>query len=328
MRLLRVLERLFGRATEGSTGSLPVTREHVIWAYRLLLDRDPESDMVVNLYRDAYGTARELRVALLASPEFRLKNTDLAQSVTPNVVIKEFANGVRLFADLSDVVALRIIRGEYEPHETRFVQQTVSAGQTVVDIGAHIGWFTTLMAVSVGPTGRVYAFEPLEPIAALLARSIAENGLGDRVALERSALADRRGRGSLISPVYTLFSGGSHLAGKGYDLPPGHDARAVDLVTLDEYPLTRPVSFIKIDVEGAEPLVFRGGDGVLRRDRPVILSEILPSQLEKVAGCTPAGYIAEMGQRGYECRALEEGRPGRRLTDCDSLRSVVFLPVG
>jgi len=79
-----------------------LTREHVIWAYRLLLDRDPENDDVIGPKLAGSKTTAELRHHLITSAEFRDKNPDFAHTNDSTVVIKEVAPGVRLFIDLSD----------------------------------------------------------------------------------------------------------------------------------------------------------------------------------------------------------------------------------
>jgi hypothetical protein len=108
----------------------------------------------------------------------------------------------------------------------------------------------------------------------------------------------------------------------------GHAARTVPVVSLDMLALPRPISFIKADIEGAEPLAFRGADALLRSDRPVILSELHPLQLDRVSGVTPAQFIAEMRQRGYRCHLLGAGVAGPEIDDApnNGVTSVVFLP--
>src|SRR6266481_4182242 len=148
-----------------------LTREHVVWAYRLLLDRDPESDDVIGPKLAGSRDTSELRRHLMTSAEFRDKNPDFAHTNDPTVVIKEIAPGVRLFIDLSDhVLGLNILRGHYEQEEIRFVQGLLRPGDAAIDAGAHIGFFTMQMAAAVGPEGRVYAFEPLDSNADLLER--------------------------------------------------------------------------------------------------------------------------------------------------------------
>src|SRR5581483_5730023 len=50
---------------------------------------------------------------------------------------------------------------EHEPEATSAARQLVRPGDVVIDVGANYGWFTTLFAQAVGPTGHVYAFEPV-----------------------------------------------------------------------------------------------------------------------------------------------------------------------
>ena len=193
-----------------------LTRDHVVWAYRLLLDRDPESEDVIGPKLAGSRTTAELRHHLITSAEFREKNPDFAHTNDPTVVIKEIAPGVRLFVDLSDhVIGLNILRGRYEQDEIGFVRAMLKPGDSAVDVGGHIGFFTMQMAAAVGPEGRVYAFEPLDANADLLERSIAENGFGDRVRSSAPRSAPASGTATLTFPVETLNSGGAYLLRDG-----------------------------------------------------------------------------------------------------------------
>jgi len=306
-----------------------ITPEHVTWAYRLFLDRDPESEATVSANLRAWHTTRELRTSLMTSAEFRAKNPDLAYTNERNVVIKELENNTRLFIDLSDqVIGLGIVRGRYEQSEVEFVRRTVKPGQVVLDIGANIGFFTVTLATLVGPSGRVYAFEPLDHVADLLERSIHENQFQDRVILERAAVGQTASSGKLVFVRETLNSGGAYLDTRGAGAPSGHELKEVPVVCLDSYPLQRPVSFIKVDVEGAELLALRGARTVLETDRPAILSEINPVQLERVSGCSPDQFVSEIEEYGYHCHLLDHGSLTRKLPSPKSLDvvSVVFLP--
>ena len=182
-----------------------LTRDHVIWAYRLLLDRDPESEDVIGPKLAGARTTAELRHHLITSAEFRDKNPDFAHTNDSTVVIKEIAPAVRLFIDLSDhVIGLNILRGQYEQDEIRFVRALLQPGDSAIDVGAHIGFFTMQMAAAVGPSGRVYAFEPLDGNADLLERSISENGFTDRVRFQRAAAGAVAGQATLTFPLETL----------------------------------------------------------------------------------------------------------------------------
>ena len=307
---------------------MPLSRDTVAWAYRILLDREAESDDVLLPKMRAYDTTRQLRHDMVTSDEYQESNRDFAHSNERNLVIKEIATSLRLWIDLSDrAIGLNILRGRYELNELHFIRSTVTPGQHVVDCGAHIGYFTMHLAAAVGPKGTVAAFEPFESNAECLDRSILENHFENRVQLERAAVGAATGSLPLVYAPNTINSGGAFLQGRG-DVPGGHATRTVPVVSLDMLTLPRPISFIKADIEGAEPLAFRGADALLRSDHPVILSELHPLQLDRVSGVTPAQFITEMRQRGYRCHLLGAGVAGQEIDDApnNGVTSVVFLP--
>jgi FkbM family methyltransferase len=331
---MTIFDRWFAKSAPPPSRPAPsgneLTRDHVIWAYRLLLDREPENEFVVESKLRGLSDTRQLRNAIVASPEFEEKNRDFAHTNERNLVIKELDDGVRLVVDLADhVIGLNIIRGRFERNELAFARSIVRPGHHALDCGAHIGLFAMHMAAWAGPSGSVHAFEPFEPNAECLARSIEENRFAERVVLERAAVGAASGTSQLVFATHSLNTGGGFIHRAGTELPPYHETRTVTLVALDAYPLRRPVSFIKIDVEGAEPLAMRGAERLLREDRPVILSEIHPYQLRAVSNTTADEYLAQMRGLGYVCRALGgNGVPSdelRAVPDGD-VTTVVFLP--
>ena len=307
-----------------------LTREHVVWAYRLLLDRDPESEDVIAPKLAGSRDTRELRHHLITSAEFRDKNRDYAHTNDRTVVIKELDTPdgpVRLFVDLADhVIGLNIIRGQYEAQEIALVQRTLKPGDTVVDVGAHIGFFTMQMAASVGPAGRVYAFEPFDPNAELLERSIAENRFEERVTFRRAAAGASSGTATLTFPAETLNSGGAYLLRDGTAPLTGNLQTAVPIVALDDLDVRRPVRFIKMDVEGAEPQVIRGAARLLEEDRPVILTEVHPVQLERASGMTADEFLGQMRGVGYRAEDIR-GEPIDRAP-ADVMVAIVLKPHG
>src|SRR5262249_61828421 len=164
-------------------------------------------------------------------------------------------------------------------------------GDVAVDAGAHIGFFTMHLADAVGAGGRVYAFEPLDTNAVLLERSIAENRYHDGVIVRRAAVGAASGTATLTFPLETLNSGGAYLLRDGTSALTGNERRRVPLVALDDLDIRRPVRFIKMDVEGAEPLVVRGAARILREDRPLLLSELHPVQLDRASGTTADRFL-------------------------------------
>ncbi|MGH7448831.1 MAG: FkbM family methyltransferase [Longimicrobiales bacterium] len=155
---------------------------------------------------------------------------------------------------------LRILGGTYEPEQTRLFQDHIPAGATVLDIGAHVGYYTLLASVLAGAGGRVCAFEPDPMNHAFLRRHIALNHLGN-VAVENVAVSDRGGTASF---AFGTGSGTGRLDAGG--------TLAVRTVRLDDYCRASGLApgFLKIDVEGAELNVLRGAAEVIGSHHPVI----------------------------------------------------------
>jgi FkbM family methyltransferase len=301
-----------------------LTRDHVVWAYRLLLDREPESEDVIGPKLAGSRDTKELRGHLMTSAEFLEKNRDYAHTNDRTIVIHELEGGVRLFVDLSDhVIGLNVVRGRYEPDEVRLARSVLRPGDTAVDVGAHIGFFTMQMAAAVGPSGRVYAFEPSDPNADLLERSIAENRFQDRIVFQRAAVGAAEGSATLTFPAETLNSGGAYLLRDDAVPLEGHLKKDVPLVALDRLALRRPVRFIKMDVEGAEPQVIAGASRILNEDRPLILSELHPTQLARASGMTADDFLGQMRGLGYRAQTLD-GTPIVAARG-DTIMSVVFV---
>jgi FkbM family methyltransferase len=304
-----------------------LTRDHVVWAYRLLLDRDPESEDVIGPKLAGSRDTRELRHHLITSAEFREKNRDFAHTNDPTIVIKELdgPGSPRLFVDLSDhVIGLNIVRGRYETEEAAFVHRLLKPGDTAIDVGAHIGFFTMHMAAAVRSTGRVYAFEPIDANADLLERSIIENDFTDRVFFRRVAVGATSGTAVVTFATETLNSGGAYLLRPGTPPLAGNVARKVPLVALDDLDLRRPVRVVKLDVEGAEPQVIRGAIRLLQADRPVILSELHPTQLKRASGVTGDEFLALLRALGYRAQTVD-GAPIEHAP-ADVMVSVMFVP--
>ena len=237
-------------------------------------------------------------------------------------------DGPRLFVNLQDyVIGVQTVLGIYEQEEIALVQRLVQPGHHVIDIGANIGVFTVTLAQSVGATGRVYAFEPIPHLAALLFRSIAENHF-DWVTLEQAALSAERGSVELLQILGGPNQGGSYIVPEKSAPPEGHQIVNAPTYRLDDYPCERPIHFIKMDVEGAEPIAMRGAATLLQHDHPLILSEICPPQLDRVSHTNATAFIGEMATLGYVCYLCGGESKGAQITEytSDEIINVLFVP--
>jgi FkbM family methyltransferase len=312
-----------GGADEASAGNGEIvmqegiTPEHVRWAYRLFLDREPESEEV--LLRDAANTT-ELRNTFMASTEFLLRATTTADKW----VITETAHGFRIWVNLSDrFVSLPVLHDRYEPAETALIKSLLRPGDHTIDIGANIGFISLLMASVVGSGGRVLSFEAMPKLRGWFTKSVAENGWTGRISVADCGLSDRDETLWLVYATVTDNFGGAYLSTNATP-PPGHSSEPVPVRPLDSVADPHNWRFIKMDVEGAEPLVICGAEQLLRRSRPHILCELYNDQLANVSGTTATAFIQQMRRLRYTCRSLD----GQEILAFDGINpvNVLFIP--
>jgi len=84
-----------------------------------------------------------------------------------------------------------------------------------------------------------------------------------------------------------------------------------------------------MDVEGAEPQVLRGAASLLQRGRPLILSELHPTQLERASGITASQFLAQIDAFGYRAHRIEHAAIGVAITHApaDALVSIILVPI-
>jgi FkbM family methyltransferase len=158
-------------------------------------------------------------------------------------------------------------------HMLALVERFVRPGDHAVDAGANWGLFTARLAELVGPSGRVTAFEPHPGHAQTLGAIARRHPWVD---LRFAALSTEPGSAELAVPVHE----GRTLSALASLEPPEaedgvrFDKLPVEVTTLDAaLEGTPPVGLVKCDVEGHELAALRGGERMLRRDRPVVLVE-------------------------------------------------------
>ena len=151
--------------------------------------------------------------------------------------------------------------GTYELHKQLLVARAIAPGMTVYDVGANVGLYTLLASVLAGPAGKVHAFEPVPRNFEILEQHVRINRI-QNVFATRAAVASGSGlRSFAVAGDYAM----GHLAEQG-------DFQ-VRTLTLDGYfrDTGSPApAVIKIDVEGAEAEVLRGGHQLLLNYQPTI----------------------------------------------------------
>ncbi len=173
--------------------------------------------------------------------------------------------------------------GEYSEGEWTVLRQLVQPGDTVIEAGANIGGHTVPLAKRVGPTGRIYAFEPQRLIHHMLCGNLALNEIENTFAL---AVALGEQAGQVRMPL--LHYGADENYG---GVSVGSDAgEAVAMGTVDALRLDR-LDLLKADVEGAELLALRGAEATLKRHWPALYIE----NDRRAQSPALLGYLAGLG---------------------------------
>ncbi len=199
---------------------------------------------------------------------------------------------------------LRILGGTYEPEQTRLFEEHVRPGSVVLDVGAHVGYYTVLSAVLAGARGAVWAFEPNPRNARFLRRHAEINGLRN-VRVTEAAASDAAGTARFD---FGSGSGTGRLAAGG--------ALEVCTIRLDDFCAEHGIapSAVKIDVEGAERAVLEGARETLARHRPVVFLSTHGDDVHRAC-------LRYMAASGYRCAPVLGG-------DVETSTELLCTPAG
>ena len=195
-----------------------------------------------------------------------------------------FVNG-QLFIDANSFSGWReMASGNFDAFIYKELQDYDLTGAVFWDIGAHFGYHSFSFASLVGESGRVYAFEPNPFNRHRFTMHMKKNPVqAMRITLNPIALSDVNGESIFVfsEDVDGSSSSGSHLEGAVTPLAISTYARfkqeAVECQTIDSFISTTGAQipqFMKIDVEGAEMMVLRGGKNFFAQHQPVIFMEV------------------------------------------------------
>jgi len=188
----------------------------------------------------------------------------------------------------------------WNPQEYAAFRSAVRPGAVVFDIGANVGAYTLVFASWVGPAGRVYAFEPAPDAQAGLRTHLRLNRVEDRVEISGAAMSSSVGR----APFGVHPSGGaSSLQVESVDR-----ARVIEVPaeTIDHFCAARRLrpDVIKIDVEGAELDVLRGGRDTLTRAGIEVFVEFHPATWAS-GGSGRHDIEQEIARQGFTVEAID-----------------------
>jgi FkbM family methyltransferase len=227
----------------------------------------------------------------------------------PRRILRGIPAGYRLFVTPAENLSYLV--GTAEPALQRAIRKYVSPGDTVYDIGAYIGYVSLSLAKRVGPSGQVFAFEPVPRNIEAVRRNIELNHL-DNIKLLEFAASDQRGEATIrIADNSSMASMVWHQENASADKITIQTVEVDALI--DDGQLGVP-TFVKIDVEGAEGKVLTGMRRTVTKCKPVIFLE-----------CSDAGRETTwplLCGFGYQCFVANSLQP---VTSFEAYRHNDFL---
>lgn len=204
-----------------------------------------------------------------------------------------------------DLSRLIYIMGLFEPNEFAALSKILKPGMTVIDIGAHIGSYSIPMAKLVSPQGVVFSIEPSKREMTRLKENIRINEIKN-IITKQIAISDTEGTVKL--KVAEQNHNGQNTIGEfAYKIK---QLKNVKIKTrnlqniINKYKI-KNVDFIKIDCEGAEFKVLKGGSNILKKNPPILLIELLREALHK-QGSDEKKIIKFLKNKKYKILVLKK----------------------
>ena len=156
--------------------------------------------------------------------------------------------GRKMFCHGNDGLALSLFK-TYEPIQTEIVKKFVKKGDNVIDVGAHVGYYTFLMSELVGESGKVFSFEPDPDNFILLKKGVEANNLKNVEIIQKAVSKEN-------SKIKLYLSDTDRATNRIYDagMNDAHKIIEVDTCSIDEFLQDKKIkiNFIKIDAEGSD----------------------------------------------------------------------------
>lgn len=178
----------------------------------------------------------------------------------------------RLLYSTDDLIGRALsVYGEWAEPQVQLLLQLIGEGDTVIEVGAHIGTTTIPLARRVGPSGRVYAFEPQPLVHQMLCANLALNAIGNVRAIPEGV---HDTDAPLVLPDME-YGKVENFGGVSLSADPNAVGETVACRRLDSMidRLSR-CALIKVDVEGMEAAVLRGAEALIGRHRPILYCEV------------------------------------------------------
>jgi FkbM family methyltransferase len=309
----RLVEERDAVVAEHST-STGVTADDIIACMEMIFGRTPDPELVENHLQRGFPDRFALGKYMIKTREFHNRYAGEMHNVRPVSVflgdriltLTHRGNIIYLAPRDNDLTPWIALYGKWEPHVENTILASLRPGDTVIDIGANVGYHTLVMANGVGSGGQIHAFEANPEAMRLLRATMSLNAFG-WIRLYEKAVLDRPGTFTLASDPDHFGSGHVITDRESSDYGASYSKRVeVAAVTLDAELAHQvgTVDLIHMDIEGSEPLALRGGQALIERSPNIkIITEWSVGMMG--ARADVGEYVAWLVKLGFDFWLIE-----------------------
>ncbi len=220
------------------------------------------------------------------------------RSNNPNNILR-YENGIafNISTKKNSMSKSLILQEHTESNETKFLKKIIKPGETVLDVGANMGWYSIHFSKWVGQSGKVFAFEPVPEIYEELKSNIKLN-FCQNIILFNCALGNQNE--SILFNV-SDFEGGSGASSENLKFGKEIKVSKRKLDDLMNDQNLDNIDFLKIDIEGGELNMLKGAEKLIEKYKPKMLLEIVDIHCDRFEHL-PEDICNFLFNKGYDGR--------------------------
>lgn len=212
---------------------------------------------------------------------------------------------ITLYLDKKDSLGLTFNK-VYEPLETLFIKENIKSSMTIIDIGANIGYYTTIFS-KLSENGTIFAFEPDTENFSLLKRNCHLNKFKNTQIFNFAC--------GNTNQTKSLFISNDNKGDHRTYMVEGEEreSKLIKMIRLDDFLQNIPkLDFVKLDIQGFEFQAIKGMSELIRRHKPLILMEFWPLGLIS-NNEDPVEFLSYLDNLNYDMHIIYPNRHNYHL---------------
>lgn len=239
-----------------------------------------------------------------------------------NTVLTRTIYGQKLFVDTQDLsLAPHLLLNRYwEKGVSDLFARTIKSGMHVVEVGSNFGYYSVLAASKIGSNGHIHSFEANPKMHKLLQKNMDINGFLSISSCTNKAVSDRAGTVKL--KILNEHLGSSYICQEPEQEIVHTEEKVIEVesTSLDlELGEDYHIDLLKIDAEGAEPLIIKGASQLLRNNKNIKI--ILEFCIENFKHREAKAYLNSLRDLGFKINIIRANSRYKPISNSEILNN-------